>query len=408
MVDVEPAARRFAVLCPYLDERQRRLLLAAEANELGRGGVSALAVATGAARSTIQTGMRELAGQLVETALPVGRSRQAGAGRKKATVADPELIAAIDALVDPDSRGDPESPLRWTLKSTRQLADAATAAGHPVSSRTVAHILETDLRFSLQANRKSLEGKQHPDRDAQFHYLNEQIRRHARRHEPVISVDTKKKELIGPYKNNGRTWAPGKDPEKVNTHDFIDPELGKVIPYGIFDLGRNRGWVSVGIDHDTAAFAVAALRSWWENDGSTAYPKARRLLICADAGGSNSYRNRLWKVELARLAADAGISITVCHFPTGTSKFNKIEHRLWAQVTSNWRGQPLTSREVVVNLIGATTTRTGLSVHAELDDASYPSGIKVTDAEMTAILPRLEAHDFHGDWNYTLRPPRPR
>jgi hypothetical protein len=406
VVDVERAARRFAVLCPHLDERQRRLLLAAEAGELGRGGVSALAVATGAARSTIQAGMRELAGEASPAALPVGRSRRAGAGRRKATVADPELIAVIDALVDRDSRGDPESALRWTLKSTRQLADAVSAAGHPVSSRTVAHILETDLLFSLQANRKSLEGKPHPDRDAQFHYLNEQIRRHARRREPVVSVDTKKKELIGSYKNNGRTWTPKKDPERVNTHDFIDPEMGKAIPYGIFDVNRNRGWVSVGVDHDTAAFAVAALRNWWENEGSGAYPKARRLLICADAGGSNSYRNRLWKVELARLAADAGISITVCHFPPGTSKFNKIEHRLWAQVTSNWRGQPLTSREVVVNLIGATTTRTGLSVHAELDERSYPAGIKVTDAEMAVIRPRLEPHDFHGDWNYTLRPPR--
>jgi len=408
VVDVEPAARRFAVLCPHLDERQRRLLLAAEANELGRGGVSALAGATGAARSTIERGVRELAGEVVEMPLPVGRSRRAGAGRKKATVADAELIAAIDALVDPDSRGDPESPLRWTLKSTRQLADAVSAGGHPVSSRTVAHILEADLRFSLQANRKSLEGKQHPDRDAQFRYLNEQIRRHARRHEPVVSVDAKKKELVGDYKNHGRAWRPGKDPEKVKTHDFIDPELGKVTPYGIYDMGRNRGWVSVGIDHDTAAFAVAALRSWWDNEGSVAYPKARRLLICADAGGSNSYRNRLWKVELARLATDAGITITVCHFPPGTSKFNKIEHRLWAQVTSNWRSQPLTSREVVVNLIGATTTRTGLSVHAELDEGTYPKGIKVADSEMAAIRPRLDAHDFHGDWNYTLRPSRAR
>ncbi len=340
--------------------------------------------------------------------MPVGRSRRAGAGRKKATVADGELVAAIDALVDPDARGDPESPLRWTLKSTRQLADAATAAGHPVSSRTVAHILETDLRFSLQANRKSIEGRQHPDRDAQFRYLNEQIRRHARRREPVVSVDAKKKELIGSYQNNGQAWGPEKDPERVKTHDFIDPELGKVTPYGIYDVSRNRGWVSVGIDHDTAAFAVAALRSWWENEGCVAYPKARRLLICADAGGSNSYRNRLWKVELARLAADAGITITVCHFPPGTSKFNKIEHRLWAQVTSNWRSQPLTSREVVVNLIGATTTRTGLSVHAELDEGNYPKGVKVTDSEMAAIRPQLEPHDFHGDWNYTLRPPRPR
>jgi hypothetical protein len=408
VVDAEPAGRRFSALSGYLDERQRRLLLAVEAKELGRGGVSALSNTTGAARSTIQAGMRELSGELVEDALPAGRSRRAGAGRKKAVVADGGLADAIEALVEPDTRGDPESPLRWTLKSTRQLADAVTAAGHPVSSRTVAHILEDDLGYSLQANRKAVEGKQHPDRDAQFRYINEQVRRHSRRGEPVLSVDTKKKELIGDFKNNGRRWRPEKSPEKVKTHDFIDPELGKAIPYGIWDLRRNRGWVSVGIDHDTAAFAVAALRSWWTNEGCTVYPRTRRLLICADAGGSNSYRNRLWKVELARLAADTGLAITVCHFPPGTSKFNKIEHRLWAQVTSNWRGLPLTSREVIVNLIGATTTRTGLTVHAQLDQGRYPSGVKVSDDEMAAIRPRLESHDFHGDWNYTLRPRRRR
>ncbi|MHB1555505.1 MAG: ISAzo13 family transposase [Acidimicrobiales bacterium] len=409
MVDVEPAARRFGALCSHLDERQRRLLLAAEAIELGRGGVSALALATGSARSTIERGVRELAGEVVGTALPVGRSRRAGAGRKKATVADAELVAAIDALVDPDARGDPESPLRWTLKSTRQLADAVSAAGHPVSSRTVAHILETDLRFSLQANRKSVEGRQHPDRDAWQSWPRTCERSVALcTGSPERVCALKKKELVGSYKNKGQTWRPAKDPEKVKTHDFIDRELGKVTPYGIYDLGRNRGWVSVGIDHDTAAFAVAALRSWWDNEGSAAYPTARRLLICADGGGSNSYRNRLWKIELARLAADAGITITVCHFPPGTSKFNKIEHRLWAQVTSNWRGQPLISREVVVNLIGATTTRTGLSVHAELDEGTYPKGIKVSDSQMAAIGPQLERHDFHGDWNYTLRPPRSR
>ena len=407
VVDAQPASRRFAVLCAHLDERQRRLLLAVEATELGRGGLSALADATGVARSTIRAGLAELAGETAEPALGRGRSRRRGAGRKKATVADAGLAAAIDALVEPDSAGDPESALRWTLKSTRQLADAVSSAGHQVSSRTVAHVLE-GLGFSLHANRKSLEGKQHPDRDAQFRYLNEQVRRHARRREPVVSVDTKKKELIGRYKNNGQTWRPEHDTDNdVNDHDFPDAEAGKAIPYGIYDLRRNRGWVSVGIDHDTAAFAVAALRSWWTSEGRDAYPNARRLLICADAGGSNSYRNRLWKVELARLAADTTMSITVCHFPPGTSKFNKIEHRLWSQVTSNWRGQPLTSREVVVNLIGATTTRTGLSVHAELDDRVYPAGIKVPPQDMAAIRPRLQTHAFHGDWNYTLRPPKP-
>jgi hypothetical protein len=314
VADASSAARRFEVLSPYLNERQRRLVLAAEAAELGRGGVSALAVATGVARTTIQTGMRELEGETGE-GLPRARSRRSGAGRKKAIVADPELAAAIEAIVEPDAKGDPEPPLRWTLMSTRQLADTLTASGHRTSSRTVAHVMAADLGYSLQANRKSIEGGQHPDRDAQFHYLNEQIRRHARRREPVVSVDAKKKELVGEYKNSGRTWRPGKDPEPVKTHDFIDREKGKVTPYGIYDLGRNSGWVSVGIDHDTAAFAVAALRSWWTNEGADAYPKAKRLLTCADGGGSNAHRNRLWKVELARLAADVGLTITVCHFP---------------------------------------------------------------------------------------------
>ena len=317
-------------------------------------------------------------------------------------------MAAVEALVDPDARGDPESLLRWTLKSTRQIAETLSASGHPVSSRTVAHILE-GLDYSLQANRKTLEGKGHPDRDARFRYLNEQVRRHVRRGEPVLSVDTKRKELVGNFKSGGQAWRPESDPGKVKAHDFIDPELGKAIPYGILDVGRNRGWVSVGVDHDTAAFAVAALRSWWTGEGRAAYPKTRRLLICADAGGSKGYRVRLWKVELAHLAADIGLSITCCHFPPGTSKWNRIEHRLWAQVTSNWRGQPLTSHEVIVNLIGATTTRTGLTVHAELDPATYPSGVKASDEEMVsmaALRSRLEPHEFHGDWNYTLRPPR--
>ena len=404
---MESAARRYSVLAPYLSERQRRLLLGAEVAELGRGGVSALATATGTARSTIQAGVAELSGEgSGGEVLASGRSRRRGGGRKRAVVADVGLKDAIEAIVEPDARGDPESPLRWTLKSTRQLAEIVTAGGHRASSRTVAHVLVDELGFSLQANRKSIEGRQHPDRDAQFRYLNEQIRRHTRRAEPVVSVDTKKKELIGEYKNAGQTWRPKDDPVRVKDHDFIDPEAGKVIPYGIYDVGPNRGWVSVGIDHDTAAFAVAALRNWWDHEGRDAYPKSRRLLICADAGGSNSYRNRLWKVELARFAADARLTITVCHFPPGTSKFNKIEHRLWSQVTSNWRGQPLTSREVVVNLIGATTTRTGLSVHAELDPGVYPAGIKISTEQMDAIAPQLEPHEFHGDWNYTLRQPR--
>ncbi len=334
VVDAWAAARRFTVLAGDLDERQRSLVLAVEATELGRGGVSALAVATGVARTTIQAGVRELSGGTGRAGLALGRSRQAGAGRKKATVADPGLADAIEALAEPDAKGDPESPLRWTLKSTRQIAAAVSASGHRASSRTVAHVMARELRYSLQANRKNLEGPQHPDRDAQFRYLNEQIRRHHRRREPEVSVDTKKKELVGPYKNAGRTWREAGDPEIVNEHDFIDKELGKAIPYGIYDLARNRGWVSVGIDHDTAAFAVGSLRAWWTNEGRAAYPTTKRLLICADAGGSNSYRNRLWKLELSRLAGDMEITITVCHFPPGTSKFNKIEHRLWSQVTS--------------------------------------------------------------------------
>ena len=351
MVDAEPAARRIALLSPYLDERQQRLLLAAEAKELGRGGVSALSGVTGAARTRIQAGLAELAGQSGPPAPALGRARRPGAGRKKAAVKDPELVAALEALVEPDARGDPESPLRWTIKSTRQLADTLTTQGHPASSRTVAHVLESQ-RYSLQANAKTLEGNQSPDRDAQFRYINEQARHHAAQGQPVVSVDTKKKELIGTYRNAGETWRPEGDPEEVNTYDFVDKELGKAIPYGVFDVARNRGWVSVGVDHDTATFAVAALRSWWWGEGAAAYPKATRLLICADGGGSNGHRVRLWKIEVARLADETGLEITCCHFPPGTSKWNRIEHRLWAQVTSNWRGQPLTSREVVVNLIG--------------------------------------------------------
>lgn len=349
--------------------------------------------------------MQELAGEAADVAtLERGRSRRAGAGRKKATVADPELASALEAIVEPDAKGDPESPLRWTLKSTRQLADALTAAGHATSSRTVAHVLADQLGYSLQANRKSIEGRQHPDRDAQFRYLNEQIRRHARRGEPVVSVDTKKKELIGSYKNGGQTWRPGKDPEPVKTHDFIDPEAGKAIPYGIFDIGRNRGWVSVGIDHDTAAFAVASIRSWWERLGRDRYPQAKRLTITADCGGSNGNRTRLWKVELQKLADETGLEISVCHFPPGTSKWNRIEHRLFSFISINWRGKPLASLETIVSLIGATTTKSGLEVYARLDEGSYPDKVKVSDAELAAV--NLHGEEFHPEWNYVIKPKR--
>ena len=403
MVDAQPAARRIALLSPYLDERQQRLLLAVEAKELGRGGVSALSVATGAARTRIQAGLAELAGQVDPSPLPVGRSRRAGGGRKRATVKDPEMLSALDALVEPDTRGDPESPLRWTISSTRQLAGVLTAQGHPVSSRTVAQVLVSQ-RYSLQANAKTREGTQSPDRDAQFRYINEQARHHIAQGQPVVSVDTKKKEMIGSYKNAGETWRPQGDPEEVNTYDFVDDKAGKAIPYGVYDVAANRGWVSVGVDHDTATFAVAALRSWWCGEGAISYPQATRLLICADGGGSNGHRVRLWKVEIARLAEETGLEIMCCHFPPGTSKWNKIEHRLWSQVTSNWRGRPLTSREVVVNLIGATTTSTGLSVHAELDTRPYATGVKVTDAEFEALRPQLVVHPYHPDWNYSLLP----
>ena len=340
-------------------------------------------------------------GELGEEPLGLGRVRREGGGRRSANEVDPELTEALEHLVDPDSRGDPESPLRWTVKSIRQLASALTESGHPVSPNTVAALLKW-LGYSLQSNAKVVEGSQHPDRNAQFNYINEQVRRHLKRGEPVVSVDTKKKELVGNYKNSGREWRPQGDPRKVKGHDFPDSETGKAIPYGVYDIARDRGFVSVGIDADTAQFAVATLRSWWTMEGARAYPKSRRLLICADAGGSNGYRVRQWKAELARLAEDEGISITVCHFPPGTSKWNKIEHRLFSAISTNWRGQPLTSHEVVVNLIGATTTRTGLKVRAKLDRRSYPKGVKFSKKQIEELP--IERHDFHGEWNYIVRP----
>ena len=356
-----------------------------------------MCAATGLARSTVTRGL----GELEQDALDAGRARHTGGGRRRAVEVDPGLPAALDELVDPDARGDPESPLRWTTKSTRQLADVLSSTGHATSHTRVAELLH-ELGYSLQANTKVIEGAQHPDRNAQFGYINTQVRRHLRRGEPVVSVDTKKKELIGNYKNGGREWRPGQDPRPVKTHDFIDAELGKAIPYGVYDVKQNRGFVSVGIDADTAAFAVASLRSWWRIEGAKTYPKARRLLICADAGGSNGYRVRQWKVELARLADDEGITITVCHFPPGTSKWNKIEHRLFSAISTNWRGQPLTSHEVILNLIGSTTTRTGLKVKARLDRRTYPTGVKYTKKDIDALP--IHAHDFHGEWNYTVRP----
>ncbi len=390
-------AEKFETVWPHLNERQRRLIAAAEARTLGHGGISLVARASGLSRPTLTKALAELE----EEPLDPSRVRKEGAGRKRVVELDPKLPGALDALVDPDTRGDPQSPLRWTVKSTRQLADALSQKGHAISHARVADLLR-ERGFSLQANVKVVEGAQHPDRDGQFAHINEQVRRHLRRGEPVVSVDTKKKELIGKYKNPGRQWRPSKSPEEVNTYDFIDEQAGKAIPYGVYDIRWNRGFVSVGIDADTAAFAVSALRSWWRIEGAKAYPKARRLLVCADAGGSNGYRVRQWKAELGKLAEREGIAITVCHFPPGTSKWNKIEHRLFSAISTNWRGQPLTSHEVVVALIGATTTRTGLRVRAKLDRRSYPKGVKISDQEMAALA--IEPHEFHGEWNYTVRP----
>ena len=393
----EPVGRRYAVLRRHLDERQRRLLLGSEAAELGRGGIKMVAEATGAHPDTVARGVRELEGDPE----PKVRVRAPGGGRKRLSESDPKLMARLQALVDPETRGDPMSLLVWTTKSTRNLARALTAMGHPVSDRTVARMLGS-LGFSLQGNAKTAEGNQHADRDAQFRYLAEQVGQHAEHGQPVVSVDAKKKELVGAFKNGGREYAPTGAPDQVNVHDFPDKELGKAIPYGIYDVSANTGWVSVGTDHDTSAFAVATLRTWWETIGRARYPGADRLLICADGGGSNGSRVRAWKVELAAFATDAGLAVTVAHLPPGTSKWNKIEHRLFSQITLNWRGRPLTSHQVIVDLIANTTTATGLSVRAVLDTGQYPTGISYSDKDIAALP--LVRHDFHGDWNYTLLP----
>jgi transposase len=398
---VEALRAKFDTLLPHLDERQQRLTLAAEARSLGHGGIAAVAAAAGASRSRISQGVAELEAG----AAPLGRARRAGGGRKPVTETDPGLVAALLAEVEPTRRGDPESPLCWTTLSTRKLADELTAAGHKVGPDTVARLLH-EQGFSLQANSKTIEGKSHPDRDAQFSYLNEQAAEHLAGGDPVISVDTKKKELVGEYKNGGREWRPAGEPEKVKVHDFVDPELGKANPYGIYDLANDTGWVSVGTDHDTAAFAVETIRRWWNTIGTNIYPDATRLLITADGGGSNGSRTRLWKTELAALATELGLPITVCHLPPGTSKWNKIEHRLFSHISMNWRGRPLTSHEVIVQTIAATTTRTGLTVHAELDTSTYPTGIKIPDETMQALTETgaLTRHQWHPDWNYTLNP----
>jgi hypothetical protein len=392
----EMLAAKFGAILPHLDERQRRLLLGAEARALGHGGIRLVAAAAGAGEATVSLG----AAELEAGAEPLGRARRAGGGRKRAADADPGLVPALLALVEPEERGDPQSPLRWTVKSTRALAGELTARGHQVSADTVHQLLRSQ-GFSLQANAKTLEGRQHPDRDGQFRYINEQARAHRDAGDPVISVDAKKKEQVGDYANAGRGWRPAGHPVRVRDHDFPAGQ-GTVIPYGIYDLAANAGWVNVGTDRNTAEFAVESIRRWWKDRGSGDYPAARRLLVTADAGGSNGYRTRAWKAGLADLAAETGLEITCCHFPPGTSKWNKIEHRLFSAITMNWRGRPLASHEIVVSTIAATTTRTGLRVHAELDTGTYPAGIKISDAELDALP--LARHPWHGDWNYTVLP----
>ena len=393
---------KFAALQPVMDERMRRQWAASEALALRRGGISMVATATGMSRNTIAVGIRELHCRAANPKIPPdARIRRFGAGRKRCTESDAGLQAALEALLEPVTRGHPQSPLRWTCKSTRKLAEELQHQHHPVGERTVAALLRS-LGYSLQANRKTREGETHPDRNAQFEHINDQVQRFQQRHQPVISVDTKKKELIGDFRNGGREWRPRGMPEEVRVHDFQDPALGKAIPYGVYDVTHNQGWVSVGIDHDTARFAAETIRRWWKKMGAKRFPRARRLMITADGGGSNGSRNRLWKVALQELADDIGLNLHVCHFPPGTSKWNKIEHRLFCHITQNWRGKPLISHEVIVNLIAHTTTQAGLTVKAALDTNAYETGIKVADADMAKL--KLRPAAFHGDWNYLLSP----
>jgi hypothetical protein len=399
VIDERAIAERWRLVEPVLDERARRRWAAAEARSHGWGGIAAVARATGIGQSTIKRGLAEVdAGEAAE----LGRVRRAGGGRRPLVENDPTVLDDLERLVAADTRGDPERPLRWTSKSAVKLAAGLRELGHELSDSTALRLLRR-LGYSMQANVKTREGRQHADRDAQFRYINDSVRAALEAGEPVISVDTKKKELVGDFKNGGREWAPTGAPVEVRTHDFKDPELGRATPYGVYDLAENEGWVSVGISNDTAQFSVAAIRDWWEHLGRARYPHATRLTITADCGGSNGNRARLWKTELGRLSADTGLAITVCHFPPGTSKWNAIEHRLFSFISHNWRGKPLVSHEVIINLIANTTTGTGLRVYARLDDRAYAKGIKVTNAELAAV--NLHGHDFHPDWNYTITPP---
>ena len=390
-----------AAVMPHLDERQRRVLAGSTARALGRGGIVAVAEATSMSRSTLQKAVAEIDAGIE----PSDRLRAPGAGRPRVIDAQPGLLEALDDLVEPESRGDPECRLRWTSKSTRKLSEELSAKGYRASHVTVADLLH-QMDYSLQAPAKENEGAQHADRDAQFRHIDALARAHLSGGQPVISVDTKKKEVVGNLANKGKEWQPKGQPVRVDVHDFPDPEVPKAVPYGVYDLAQNEGFVSVGDSHDTAEFAVETIRRWWAEVGSLAYPDADRLLITADAGGSNSYRSRLWRLELSKLAAEAGIDITVCHFPPGTSKWNKIEHRLFSAISTNWRGRPLESHEVIVDLIAATTTRTGLKVRARLDQSYYPKGKKVTDKQLAGLA--IERHEFHGEWNYTLTGRAPR
>ena len=396
MIHEHDLQQKYEAIFPLLNERQRRVIAAADALFLGRGGVSQVAHASRLSRTTIHRGLAELD----ENGQADARIRQAGGGRKSVVEHNPDILAALEALVEPATRGDPMSPLRWTCKSTRQLAAALEQQGYSLSPPTVASLLH-GLGYSLQANMKTLAGTSHPDRDQQFRYINAYVKRYLTSQRPVISVETKKKELGGPYKNGGQTWRPKGDPQPVNVHDFPDTELGKAVPYGVYDIGQNLGWVNVGCDHDTASFAIESIRRWWVSMGKSLYPHVRTLLICADSGGSNGYRVRLWKRELQRLADTSGLDITVCHLPPGTSKWNKIEHRLFSHISMNWRAQPLISHEVIVELIGSTTTQSGLRVEAQLDTNVYPTKMQVSDEEMAAL--RMTPRDFHGEWNYTVQ-----
>lgn len=395
-------ADRYAALAPLMDERMRRQWAAAEAQSYGWGGISAVTRAIGMSHTTIAKGMAELDARAARPDAPVeARLRKKGAGPKPLTVTDPGLASALEDLVDPATRGDPQSPLRWTCKSTTRLASELTGQGHAVSTSTVGRMLKAD-GYSLQGNRKTKEGTVHPDRDAQFEHINTTVKVFQERGEPVISVDTKKKELVGQFKNGGREWRPKGEPDEVLVHDFMDKKLGKGIPYGVYDITANEGWVSVGTDHDTARFAVETIGRWWRKMGAQRYPDATELLITADGGGSNGSRSRLWKLTLQDLADESGLTVHVCHLPPGTSKWNKIEHRMFCHITQNWRGRPLVSHEVIVNLIANTTTEAGLTIQAELDTDMYATGIKVSDEELAAV--DLQRAEFHGDWNYVVTP----